>query len=267
MMRASSGSVSLDRLDEALDRGQRLLLARLLGHARVAGEVGERDRHAQAPEVERFVLEVGLHVADDVLLDEVLQEALVEVVHDRRGQRQQLAGQALHLLGHLEPGRRRRASAARARRGGTGAPRRRRSGPAPGRRRARAAGRRRAGSRRRARRRRSAAAGGRPRSSRPRSPAGKPIDCQMRSISAGSSPVSRGGVLERVLAVLGREQVLDVAEGQPARPRPPGGSTPASGRARAAGPRCGRGDRGGRPAAVGVGDHPLIGPAPKRPCA
>ena len=40
---------------------------------------------------------------DDVLLDEVLQEALVQVVHDRRAQRQQLAGQPLHLLGHLEP--------------------------------------------------------------------------------------------------------------------------------------------------------------------
>ena len=43
-------------------------------------------------------------MADDVLLDEVLQEALVDVVHDRRGERQQLARQALHLLGHLQPG-------------------------------------------------------------------------------------------------------------------------------------------------------------------
>jgi len=28
----------------------------------------------------------------------------VDVLHDRRGQRQQLAGQALHLLGHLQAG-------------------------------------------------------------------------------------------------------------------------------------------------------------------
>ena len=41
-------------------------------------------------------------MADDVLLEEVLEKALVEVVHDRRGQREQLAGQALHLLGDLQ---------------------------------------------------------------------------------------------------------------------------------------------------------------------
>ena len=70
-MRASSGSVSLDGLDEALDGVDGLLLALLLGQPRVAGEVGEGDRHAQAPEVELAPLEVGLHVADDVLLDEV----------------------------------------------------------------------------------------------------------------------------------------------------------------------------------------------------
>ena len=28
----------------------------------------------------------------------------MDVVHDRRGERQQLAREALHLLGHLEPG-------------------------------------------------------------------------------------------------------------------------------------------------------------------
>ena len=38
---------------------------------------------------------------DDVLLDEVRQEALVHAVHDRRGQRQQLARELLHLLAHL----------------------------------------------------------------------------------------------------------------------------------------------------------------------
>ena len=46
--------------------------------------------------------EVGLHVADDVLLDVEAQVALVDVLHQRRGQRQQVARQALHLLRHLE---------------------------------------------------------------------------------------------------------------------------------------------------------------------
>ena len=32
------------------------------------------------------------------------QEALVHRVHDRRGERQHLAREALHLLGHLQPG-------------------------------------------------------------------------------------------------------------------------------------------------------------------
>ena len=43
-----------------------------------------------------------LEVADDVLLDEVLQPALVDVVHDRRREREQLRGQSFHLLGDLE---------------------------------------------------------------------------------------------------------------------------------------------------------------------
>ena len=93
------GQRELDVLDEALDGVDRLLLALLLGQARVAGEVGERDRHPQAAEVELRAVEVGLHVADDVLLDEVREEALVHAVHDRRGERQQLARELLHLLG------------------------------------------------------------------------------------------------------------------------------------------------------------------------
>ena len=76
------GQRDLDVLDEALDGVDRLLLARLLGQARVARQVGERDGDAQAPEVERRPLEVGLHVPDDVLLDEVRQEALVHALHD-----------------------------------------------------------------------------------------------------------------------------------------------------------------------------------------
>jgi hypothetical protein len=94
----------LDGLDEPLHRADGLLLPLLLGQPRVSGEVGERDRHAQAPEIEIGPGEVDLHVPDDVLLDEVVQEAPVDVVHDRRGQRHELPGEALHLLGHLEPG-------------------------------------------------------------------------------------------------------------------------------------------------------------------
>jgi hypothetical protein len=41
-------------------------------------------------------------VPHDVLLDEVLQRALVETVHDRRGEGPQLGGQLLHGLGDLE---------------------------------------------------------------------------------------------------------------------------------------------------------------------
>ena len=43
-------------------------------------------------------------MAHHVLLDVVLEEALVRVVHQRRGERQQVAGQVLHLLRHLHPG-------------------------------------------------------------------------------------------------------------------------------------------------------------------
>ncbi len=97
------GQRVLHRLDEALDDVDRLLLPRLLGQARVAGEVGEGDRHPHAPEVEVAAgLDLELHVADDVLVEEVLEVALVDVVHDRRGERQQLAREPLHLLGHLE---------------------------------------------------------------------------------------------------------------------------------------------------------------------
>jgi hypothetical protein len=49
-------------------------------------------------------VEVGLHVPDDVLLDEVAQEALVHAVHDRRGRAAALARERCHLLAHLDPG-------------------------------------------------------------------------------------------------------------------------------------------------------------------
>ena len=46
-------------------------------------------------------VEVGLHVRDHLLLDEVPQELAVEVLHQRSRQRQQLADQVPHLLRHL----------------------------------------------------------------------------------------------------------------------------------------------------------------------
>ena len=91
----------LDRLDEALDQVERLLVALLLGVAGEAGQVDEAERHLHPAHLPHAA-EVGLHVADDVLLDVEAQVALVDVLHQRRGQRQQVAGQALHLLRHLE---------------------------------------------------------------------------------------------------------------------------------------------------------------------
>jgi len=97
------GERDLDGGLEALDEVDRLLLPGLLGQPRVAREVDEGDRDAHAPQVEQLV-RISLEMADDVLLDEVLQEGLVQVVHDRRRQRQRLAREPLHLLGHLEAG-------------------------------------------------------------------------------------------------------------------------------------------------------------------
>src|SRR5919201_101943 len=81
-----------DGVYETFDVGQSLLLAFLLDEARVAGQVGERDRDLDAPVV-RVAVDVHLHVADDVLLREVLEVVLVDVVHDRRRQREQTAAQ------------------------------------------------------------------------------------------------------------------------------------------------------------------------------
>ena len=142
------GQRALDLLDEALDGADGLLVALLLGQPRVAGEVGEGDRDAQAPEVERSPSPRSASMWPMTSCStKCAQVAAVHAVHHRRGERQQLADQLLHLLGDLARRRRRRASAARGRRGGTAAPRRRRSARAPGRRPAAAAGTRRAGSR------------------------------------------------------------------------------------------------------------------------
>ena len=84
----------LDRLDEALDR-------RSPPPRRPARRSGARSRRgrrtrsprAGAPPRACSSVEVGLHVADHVLLDEVREQAPVQVGHERRRERQQLARQ------------------------------------------------------------------------------------------------------------------------------------------------------------------------------
>ena len=49
-------------------------------------------------------VQLALHVADHVLLEEEAQVAGVQVVDQRRGQRQDVPGQLAHLLGHLQLG-------------------------------------------------------------------------------------------------------------------------------------------------------------------
>ncbi len=95
------GERRLDRLDEPLDQVERLLVALLLGVADEPGQVDEAEGHLHAAHLPHAA-EVDLHVADHVLLDVEAQVALVDVLHQRRGQRQQVPGQALHLLRHLE---------------------------------------------------------------------------------------------------------------------------------------------------------------------
>ena len=100
--RASIGSVRSTSSTKRSTAPTASLVALLLGQARVAGEVGERDRDAQAPEREHLVAHVGLHVTDHVLLDEVREEAPVQPVHDGGREGQQLARHAVHLRGDLD---------------------------------------------------------------------------------------------------------------------------------------------------------------------
>ncbi len=90
----------LHRVDESLDQVEGLLVALLLRVAGESGEVHEAEGHHHPAELSRSV-ELGLHVADDVLLVVEAQVAVVDVVHQRRGRREEVARQALHLLGHL----------------------------------------------------------------------------------------------------------------------------------------------------------------------
>ena len=91
----------LHRLHEALDEVERLLVALLLRVAGEAREVDEAERHLDPAELAR-PRELGLHVAHDVLLDEEPQVPVVDVLHERSGERHERLHQVLHLLGHLE---------------------------------------------------------------------------------------------------------------------------------------------------------------------
>ena len=94
-----------DELDEALDDLERLLLADLLGQPRVAGEVGEGDRHAHAPE-RGVVGDAASRCADDVLLEEVAQAAAGgRSSMIGAAQRQQLGREVRELLGDVQHGR------------------------------------------------------------------------------------------------------------------------------------------------------------------
>ena len=168
------------------------------------------------PSCDAARVEVGLHVADHVLLDEEAQVAVVQVLGQRRRQGQDVAGQLAHLLRHLQLGHARRGSAVRARRDGRAAPRRRRSAAATARRRAPAAGRRRAGSRRPAPGRSGAAPATSSGLSMRSRPSGVPRMTRMRSISSGSRPVSRATSSTVTRSSALGEELLGEAEGEPA---------------------------------------------------
>ena len=127
-------------LDEALHQRERLLLALLLGEARVAGQVGERDRDPHA---------AALDIAPPRARPPCARPR--PAPRSARGSagarspsaaRRAAAGRAPGPPSPRPSGARARprASAARARTGGTAAPRRRRSATAPARRRGRAGG-------------------------------------------------------------------------------------------------------------------------------
>jgi hypothetical protein len=90
----SSPIVHVERLDVPL----------LLGVAGEAGEVDEAegDPHVAKLHFGRIHGRVALHVADDVLLDEITQVALVQVLRQRRRQRQDVGRQLPHLLRHFQ---------------------------------------------------------------------------------------------------------------------------------------------------------------------
>ena len=92
----------LDRFDEVLDHVERLQVTLLLGVAGEAGEVDEAERHRDLAERACRGTQLALHVADHVLLEEEAQVAGVQVLGQRRRQRQDVGGQLAHLLGHLQ---------------------------------------------------------------------------------------------------------------------------------------------------------------------
>ena len=100
--RRLGGQRRLDRVDEALDHVERLLVALLLGVAGEPGQVDEAERHRDPRQAAARPADVGLHVADDVLLDVEAQVAVVHVLHQRAGDGEQVGRQVAHLLGDLE---------------------------------------------------------------------------------------------------------------------------------------------------------------------
>ena len=218
--RASSGSVSCDRLDEALDDLERLLLARLLGQPRVAREVGERDRRRAA---RPSSASVGLEprggrrrpARGSAAASAGARASMIGAASGSSSR-----GEARHLLGDLQA---RRAVADHRLVDeeveeldlGVGDLRQRLAVDAhelqegderePG-----------VEHRRHVAQQLQVVLGDALERRRPRSPAA----LQIRSISAGSSPVSRAASRERVRAPAGgREEVLEVAVGEPARLR------------------------------------------------
>ena len=101
---ASRRQRRLDRLDEVLDHVERLHVPLLLGVAGEAGEVDEAEGDRDLAELDfgRVGAELGLHVADHVLLEEEAQVAGVQVLGQRRRQRQDVGGEVAHLLRHLQ---------------------------------------------------------------------------------------------------------------------------------------------------------------------
>jgi len=90
------------RMGMPLDEIERLDVPLLLHVPGEAGQVDEAERHRDRPGRFAIQTEVGLHVADHVLLEVVPQVALVDVVGQRGHRREEPLGQGTHLLGHLE---------------------------------------------------------------------------------------------------------------------------------------------------------------------
>src|SRR5215207_2125252 len=91
----------LNSLDESLHEVERLLIPLLLRVTGEPGQVDEAERHLDPAQL-ALPRELGLHVADDVLLDVEAQVALVDLLHQWRRDREEVSRESLHLLRHLK---------------------------------------------------------------------------------------------------------------------------------------------------------------------